>query len=643
MINAQEAQRLLAQEQTPTISAEEAKKLLAQDSLDNDQPMGLYPSPGLSETQTSNMARALLAGLLKTGQGIGELQAKGLRALGAPIRPLNQTMASDQATGINGLYSAEVAATPEGKAGFFGGGLIPYLTPAGLTRASAELAPKAIPAIFKELLNQTGILGLTAPISQPESSIGEAEKEAFTNPLAALGLGLSPALAGASHGLSKVKNAISTLGGKASPEEVMRRAASIGDIQIPAGDLIDSDFLRGLQSKLNYIPGGAQEDINKGIKKSLQSKVENSLNEMDKNPDIDAGKMGIKALQNSRKYYESRNNALFKNFTDSIEDSSSSVVHKNRTEEAQKIREELEKMPNSSKDDDYDKFLKEVSSAAKKNPTLAGEKFNTSSFKDSSLYRAHLNEYIDSLYNKGQKNLANKAVRLKKATEKDIEESAVNAGNPEVYRKYLEAKQDYINNVSPFYEDNSLNKYSNPISKANSDKFVKTFIKSDEPEKASMLSKYLSRDQMEKIIQDHLTKESRNVNGKIRVNHDDILNKYAKMNDAMKDISFSPDKKQELDNLLETRDLLGGKIKNIGKGSKSDYQTMSRIGLGITPISPLLFGASRYARNKLFSKELIDKYVQAALRKQNQQPSQISRLPALTYPAYLQYQNQGGQ
>jgi len=174
------------------------------------------------------------------------------------------------------------------------------------------------------------------------------------------------------------------------------------------------------------------------------------------------------------------------------------------------------------------------------------------SFKGASLAAYNLRDMADSIggndilgKNKYAQSLLHKA---RGALLEDMEDSANNAGDPELFQKYNQAKEFYKNEIKPF-DDPSIKKYLRED--ADPDLIIRDFLKPGQYEQVTRLKKLTDKlpdDQKKLLAYYHLTKDLPVKKGKVQAAINNLDN-WEKLSDQTKSILVGDRNKSILDDI----------------------------------------------------------------------------------------------
>jgi hypothetical protein len=570
-ISAAEERRLLAQldqhdaeeaknSSSAGLSDQEQKNLLWQLKKSDMDKMHRSIYAGLNEQsakdvpgELSNIGRGSLAGVLKLGQGIGELQAKGLRALGVPIKPLQETAGSDVNTGISRLYSPQVASTPEGQIGYAAGQTLPLM---------------GMPLGEGGVLAQTGKSALTsealAPVFNPDQSLSDAYIQ-----------GLAPSAgAGAITALLHVPRGIGTalkMGGKATPEEFEANVRAAGDKPVSIGKLSKAPMVNKFESNfLSNLPFSGMSQKNIQVGEMLDKDVGDVLHELNVIPE-EKPRYRLTGENNNALEpipQETKIQKISSNIADNFKKNETistklyrerdRIAKENKTatnpsllkSEAQNI---LEKDNITKSRKGYSRLspeaLKELKSAAKGEEIPFEEiNFDKQAYNDlAEQARANGNRYEKKIFK-----------RLASSLNTDAKNTLAQPGNEELAKAQSIADQHYKTKIAPILKNKSLRAHAEGV--ANKDNVIADFVKTgayDQPEKVRAVLENLDPPYRKQLAHEFLTKGLKELEGSDIHQSDAVLSIYKKLGKDSKKLMFSPDQRQKLNRSLKTRKLVG--------------------------------------------------------------------------------------
>lgn len=606
--------------------------------------------------------------LLKHGANAG-LQVANMVGL----NPKNKQI-SDSALGLDKMIPPETANTPTAEASRFLGGIGPLVALTGGAGAAEDLAAtgaKALNPVMQYLKNVAGGVA-SAPLFS-DDSIGKSMKDALKSPANLILSALGPAMQGA----SSAKNAILSLGGKNTPEQVQKALQASGDSTVPAGEIISSPFLKRAQSLLSVTPLSGMTQIYEKIGQDMRDSLGGTLKSLWGGKSKSEAPIGDEVNQAVQDLYsdnKQKSGTLYQDVADTARNSNTKVIPNSTVNYAKQklaiLDRKLDEHPSSDVDKNLYGILSDIASGRQsKILDKSGKPIQTigpKSFDDVNALRSSYWNEADKALTKGDKFTANVYKGLWSNLTADIGESAKNSGDANLYKKWTDANQYYKDHVAPFQQNKTLYKYA--IGKGDPDTIIPKFLQSGNNERPALLQDLTSKltpRQVQRMTADHITKGQREISGETDMKPMDVLNRYNQLGDRTKQILFrnNTDAKDTLDSLLNKKKLFGDNIdqmfiprtgytevaqkavnaaKNIGIGA------LGGVGLihGYTPEQAMaLLGSTglglatgRAATKALSSKKLIDAYVNAQLSKG------INKMPSnniLSYQAYQALQNQG--
>jgi hypothetical protein len=556
-LSAHDIQESLAPKSLPS---DEKQKLLWQlqksdmSKMDQAALSGLNPQsakdiPG----ELKNIGRGGLAGVLKLGQGIGELQAKGLRKLGVPIPSLQQSNLSDVNTGINKLYSPQVAQSPEGKIAFIAGQTAPFIgMPLGEGGMLAQVGKNAVAS---EALS---------PVFNPDQSVAQSYEQAVPSSIGAAGL---TALL---HTPSAVGNLLK-MGGKATPEEFEANVQAAGNMPVSIGKLSNAPTVNKFESNvLSNLPFSGMSQKNMQVGQQLDQKVGNVLKELNVLPE-NKPKYKLTGDPDNPMEYVPQDTQIQKisdNIADNFEKNDvlktklynerDKIVKKNNVKTSadtlnQEAQDILDKVYKEQQDKGFSRVsndtIRELEAAVKsKEIPFENINFEKNAYNDKAEQaRISGNRYERAIYK-----------RLAGALNKDVKNTLSLPENKELADAQARADQHFKEKIAPILENPALRKHAERS--ANRDRVIADFVQTgayEQPDKIKALFHNLSPEYKKQFSNEFLTSGLKELDGTQAVKSDSVLGIYSKLGDESKKIMFSPNQVQKLDRALKTRKTMG--------------------------------------------------------------------------------------
>lgn len=445
--------------------------------------------------------------------------------------------------------------------GEFAGGSLPiFALPEYAAGEMASLAPmiEKLPASIRGLAGLTGrgakgaaVGAGIAPAYSPDEDIRSSLETGGALGLA--GSMLGPLTGAASRGIGKALG----MGGTASAEKVksVMDAADRLDVNLPLAETIDSRAINKLQKiGLKNIPGSGMSQEYTNLTGGLIDQINGLMQKL--NPE---NKHAGESTKNflSQKYVSLKNKVqdMYSDVQKSVEMSAPGDIHK--TDElfskADSIKKEIsksEKLPGGK--------IKVPSSVREFIGDVKKEKV---SLDDAFRQDEIINEYIGDAKAKaatGDKE-GNRELRyfnsLKEANLNDVDSTIKSVDSPEISEKWRDAKEFYKNNIVPFEKKSStLRKIVRPETRG--DEVQSMFLKtSGQQPKVQILSEV--SDQLPQEIKDRIAHNY--LSGPKDDSLLKVIDKYEKLQPKQKDLLFSPEDKQKLDDLLTMKKHVGSK------------------------------------------------------------------------------------
>jgi hypothetical protein len=502
-------------------------------------------------------AAGVRKGLADFLSGAGRLGAKGLEALtGADIEskvPQFQPSQTEQM-----LMQASPTAAGIGE---FAGGSLPL---AALPEAAAGEMASLAPMIEKLPASMRGLAGLTgrgakgaavgsalAPVYSPDEDIRSSLETGGALGLA--GSMLGPMAGGLSRSIGKALG----MGGTASAEKVkgVMDAADRLDVNLPLAETIDSRAVNKLQKiGLKNIPGSGMSQEYTNLTGGLTDQINGLMQKL--NPENEHAGESTKNFL-SQKYGSLKDQVqdMYSDVQNSVEMSAPGDIHKTDElfSQADSIKKEIsksEKLPGGK--------IKVPSSVRDFIGDVKKEKVGLDdAFRQDEI----INEYIGDAKAKaatGDKE-GNRELRyfnkLKEANLNDVDSTIKSVDSPEISEKWRDAKEFYKDNLVPFERKSStLRKIVRPGTRG--DEVQSMFLRtSGQQPKAQILSEV--SDQLPQEIKDQLAHNY--LAGPKDESPLKVIDKYEKLQPKQRDLLFSPEDKQKLDDLLTMKKHVGSK------------------------------------------------------------------------------------
>lgn len=343
----------------------------------------------------------------------------------------------------------------------------------------------------------------------------------------------------------------------------VNQAAKRLGVNLPLGDAAQNASAKFFgQNVVAPIPGSGMNQVYQGLGDQLTGKLgdvltnlKGSANPEDINPTI------VKTLKDNYADAQEAKRTLY-NDVNSRADQIGVTVRPDQYNSWAKnlLNEENQRSqstPELSLSEDVKSLLEKASKSGPK------------SFKDSSLLIARLNEIGNQQYLNGNKYISGQISEGRNLLGKDMEQSAYNAGDPDLKNQWDLAQKNYENNIAP-YDEPSVAQYLKR--KTNPDLVVQKFVKTGQYAQPTLLNHLLSKlppEQQSQVGYSFLTKNmdfNPAQNGFVPDLHS--LNEYDSLHDVVKNKLFNPQAKQTLEDLSLLKRQVPNVMNNPDTGKK---------------------------------------------------------------------------